>query len=286
MKKKTPEYAVFILSNRRPDRIYTYNTLRRQGYTGRIFIIIDDEDPTRDEYKAKYGKEVQIFDKKKAEEYTDPCDNRADRNSVLYARNACYEVARNLGLQCFVVLDDDYTKFRYVFNSRLEFENCRRIESLDRIFEILIDYYYSISAKSLAILQTGDLIGGQNSSKAKKITLWRKCMNLFVCDVDREISFQGRMNDDVNTYISLGMKGDLFLTVPYVALQQKETQSNEGGLTEMYIQSGTYVKSFYTVIVAPSCARIKKMGNKNKRWHHLILWNNAVPTILREEWKK
>ena len=286
MKKKTPEYAVFILSNRRPDRVYTYDTLRRQGYTGRIFIIVDDEDPTQDEYKGKYGEEVQVFDKKKAAEYTDTCDNREDRNSVVYARNACYGIARKLGLQCFIVLDDDYNSFGYRFDSKLQFVDKCDMQLLECIFEILIDFYYMTPAKSLAIAQSGDFIGGSSGSKAQKLTLWRKSMNLFVCDVDREVNFKGRMNDDVNTYICYGMRGDLFLTVPNVGLHQKETQHNTGGLSEMYIQSGTYVKSFYTVMVAPSCTRIKKMGAKYKRWHHNIIWNSAVPKILRERWKK
>ena len=289
MKKKTPEYAVFILSNRRPDRVYTYDTLRRQGYTGRIFIIVDDEDPTQDEYKAKYGEEVQVFDKKKAVEYTDTCDNRIDRNSVVYARNACYGIARKLGLQCFIVLDDDYTSFQYKYDENLQYMSAKsntRVKSIDAVINKLVEYYYSFNVKCLAISQEGDFIGGIMGSKGKKLMLWRKTMNFFICDTDREINFKGRTNEDVNTYIEEGMRGDLFLTVPNVGLTQKETQQNRGGLTEMYIQSGTYVKSFYTVMVAPSCTRIKKMGQTLSRWHHNIIWNSAVPAILRERWKK
>ena len=34
------------------------------------------------------------------------------------------------------------------------------------------------------------------------------------------------------------------------SLLQKETQSNSGGLTDIYLELGTYVKSFYSVIAA------------------------------------
>ena len=286
MKKKTPDYAVFILSNRRPDRVYTYDTLRRQGYTGKVFIIVDDEDPTQDEYKAKYGAEVQVFDKNKMASEMDICTNRINKSAIVFARNACFGVARKLGLQCFIELDDDYTDFRYKFDAQLQYIAKRDIQRLDRIFVILIDFYYSIPAKSLAIAQGGDFFGGSAGSKAKKLTIWRKCMNLFICDVDREFQFKGNINEDVNTYTGEGTKGNLFLTVPNVALQQKETQSNAGGMSNLYLDSGTYVKSFYTVMVAPSCTRIKKMGRKYRRWHHNIIWNSAVPAILRERWKK
>ena len=42
--KLNKNYAVFILSHGRPDNVITYQTLRKCGYTGRIFIIVDDED--------------------------------------------------------------------------------------------------------------------------------------------------------------------------------------------------------------------------------------------------
>ena len=31
-------------------------------------------------------------------------------------------------------------------------------------------------------------------------------------------------------------------TIPFVALGQKTTQKNKGGMSELYIDSGTYVK--------------------------------------------
>lgn len=37
-------FAVFILSHGRADNIKTIKTLKKQGYTGKIYIIIDDED--------------------------------------------------------------------------------------------------------------------------------------------------------------------------------------------------------------------------------------------------
>ena len=37
---------------------------------------------------------------------------------------------------------------------------------------------------------------------------------------------------------------------------------------------------------APSCVKIALMGNKEKRLHHNIEWNNAVPCIVAEKYKK
>lgn len=58
------------------------------------------------------------------------------------------------------------------------------------------------------------------------------------------------------------------------------------GMTGIYLDKGTYVKSFYSVIFRPSCVKVAVMNTKNKRLHHRVLWNNAVPKILPEECKK
>lgn len=56
-------FAVFILSHGRAGKVYTFDTLRKQGYTGKIYIIIDNEDEQESEYKKRF-KNVIVFDKK------------------------------------------------------------------------------------------------------------------------------------------------------------------------------------------------------------------------------
>ncbi|HDQ7021628.1 TPA: hypothetical protein QBH20_004630, partial [Escherichia coli] len=103
---------------------------------------------------------------------------------------------------------------------------------------------------------------------------------------DRPFSFMGRINEDVNTYTNLGRCGELFMTIGAVQLGQKQTQKNSGGMTELYLDSGTYVKSFYSVMYAPSCVKISLMGASHKRIHHQVTWNNAAVKILHEKYRK
>ena len=141
---------------------------------------------------------------------------------------------------------------------------------------------------TLAFAQGGDFIGGIGS--VKNNTFKRKAMNTFLFKVNQnpadDITFFGRMNDDVNTYLSYGKIGKLFFQLSNICLVQIETQKNTGGNTEAYKSFGTYVKSFYSVIVAPSCCKISTIGRLNKRIHHSITWNNAVPKIVSESCKK
>ena len=45
--------AVFILSHQRANKITTNMVLRKCGYTGKIYILIDDTDTQLNDYKEK-----------------------------------------------------------------------------------------------------------------------------------------------------------------------------------------------------------------------------------------
>lgn len=279
------KFAAFILTHGRPDNVTTYKTLKKCGYTGAIYIIIDNEDKTAKKYYSNFGDKVIMFNKKRISKNVDNGDNFNDLRTTTHARNAIFEIAKNLKLSYFIQLDDDYSAFNYKFNSKLEYIE-KKIKNLDFVFDALLVFYSKINATSIAMAQGGDFIGGKKSSLAKRPKLLRKCMNSFICSTNRRFNFLSRLNEDVNTYLSLGAKGVLFFTVPNVEIKQKATQSNTGGMTDTYIDNGTYVKSFYSVMYCPSCCVVALMGVKNKRLHHRIKWVNAVPVILSEQYKK
>lgn len=278
-------FVAFILTHGRPKNVKTYDTLKKCGYTGRVFIVIDNEDKTANEYREKYGDLVIEFDKSAVAKVTDSGDNFKERNTVLYARNAVYGIAEEMGIKSFIVLDDDYSDFVYKYDAEKKFKESR-IKNLDAVFESFLKYYLSTNAESIALAQNGDFIGGAKSTIARNPKMIRKAMQTFFCHADRKINFVSRMNDDVTTYLSRGATGGLFLTVLQVAIIQGVTQKNKGGLTEMYNALGTYVKSFYSVMYCPSCVKVTLMGDKHKRLHHRVSWNNAVPVILHESFKK
>lgn len=279
----TPPYsfAVFIVSNRRPDRVHTLATLQRAGYTGRVVIVLDNEDSTVDAYKDQFDGEVVVFDKAAMARTVDVGDNFTHRNVVVYARNAIWQIAAQLGVDYFALLDDDYTAFIYKFDAHGVFAE-RPIRSLDRVFAALVIFLQRSRAATVCMAQNGDFLGGRNGSNvyAKQVMALRKAMNTFVCCTERPFYFTGRLNEDVNAYVTLGARGVLFLTVNPVAIIQKQTQANAGGLTDAYLHHGTYVKSFYTVMMAPSSVRIAAMGQNHRRIHHKIRWRYAVPKLL------
>jgi hypothetical protein len=278
------ELVVFILSHGRAKNVYTEKTLRKHGYTGKIVVVIDNEDQTADDYIENF-EHVEIFDKKAIAATFDEADNFEDRRAIVYARNACFDIAEKLGYKYFIQMDDDYTYFEYrVYTNQRQVPV--EVRNLDSVLLLLLDFYKKTPFATISMAQGGDFIGGKNNRMAKRPTIFRKCMNSFICSTDRRFQFIGRINEDVNTYVKQQSIGLLMGTIPFVALGQKTTQKNKGGMTDLYLDSGTYVKSFYTVMLSPSSCTIKPMGDKHKRLHHSVKWDYAVPKILNQNVKR
>lgn len=48
------DFAMFILSHGRAENVITIDTIRRCGYDGKIFIVVDDEDEQQKRYIERY----------------------------------------------------------------------------------------------------------------------------------------------------------------------------------------------------------------------------------------
>lgn len=276
---------VFILTHGRADNVYTYKALKQAGYTGRIILVIDNEDADADKYYSLYGEDnVYMFNKLSQAVKIDAMGPDNDRKAILYARCACFDIAKNLGYKYFLELDDDYTNFR----SRVvrgEHLGTEYIRKFDELVDIVLEFLDTSNAHTVALSQIGDFIGGKNS-KVCKDRLTRKAMNAFFCRTDRPFKWSGKMNEDVTTYVNLGSRGYLFFTVADVSIDQLATQSLSGGMSDGYLDSGTYVKTFYTIMACPSCVKMYTMGVTNKRFHHVIDWDKAVPKIISDKYRK
>ena len=278
------DFAVFILSHGRANNVITARTLAAKKYSGKWYVVIDDEDDQEEAYRRNFGDRVIQFNKKEIAQKFDTMDTQEDRRTIVYARNACFEIAKKIGVRYFLELDDDYKEFefRYIERDKLKTKSC---EKLDDLFSAMIDFLIESGADTVALAQGGDFIGGCKSGTYSKKVL-RKAMNTFFCDAEKPFKFVGRINEDVNTYTVLGSVGWLGLTITDASIVQMQTQNNKGGMSGVYIDSGTYLKSFYSVMGMPSAVKIAAMGDKNMRIHHNVSWEHCVPMILNERWRK
>lgn len=278
-------FAIFILTHGRPHNVITYKTLKYSGYTGKTYIVVDDQDETLSEYFKNFDKEqIIVINSKEISKTFDIGDSLQNFNSVIYKRNASFQIAKKLGLDYFMQLDDDYKPFLYRYIKGDELLS-NQVKSLDEVINALITFLDDSNALTVAMAQGGDFIGGAKGGAISK-PLLRKAMNSFIFRTNRQMKFVGRLNDDVNTYVTNGNRGELILTVTALMVDQNKTQQHEGGMTEIYLHTGTYMKSMYSVMMSPSSVTIRFMGTTHPRPHHLIRWNNAVPKIISERHRK
>ena len=100
------DFAIFIMSYNRAENIATLRTLEKANYTGKYYIIISDDDPQIEKYKEIYKEKLYIFNKDEIEPMFDTYDNGGSKSCIIYARNYCFLLAKELGLKYFLLFDD------------------------------------------------------------------------------------------------------------------------------------------------------------------------------------
>lgn len=275
------DFAVMICSHGRAKTLTTFDALRECGYTGKIFIIIDDEDNQIDEYRDRF-ENVHIFCKQKYYEAADGVIE-GKQKCILYARNACYDIAAENDLTFFCEIDDDISAFyfRYIAEEKAK---QTKIKSLDEVFEELLHFYEHKKTSVLGFMTQGDYIGGI-SSKAFRQGISRTVSNVFIMKTDRRIDFIASMNEDTCSALVYGQRGELFMSVNGIMQSSEEIGNNTlgNGMTEFYEKLGSFSRTFIAVICRPDCVKAEAAKGK---FRIRVNWNNSVPMIINERWKK
>lgn len=280
---ESKDFAVFILSHGRADTITTYKALRDGGYTGRTYVVIDNEDDQEDLYRQKFGDDIIQFDKRDYLEKTDLGDLDTDRRIGVFARNFIQDEAKRLGYKFHLQLDDDVHGFTYRF-AQGKVLRALHCSHLDEVFSGMVEYMKETPITSLSFALSAYNMGGIDGSINEGMT--RKTMTTFLMRADDIQYFHMRMNDDITTSLINGMRGKLYYSYLPIEVEVDKTQVKAGGMTDIYQKNGTYRKSFYSVMCCPSCVKVSAMGITDFRIHHEISWNNAVPKLLSERWCK
>ena len=287
-KKRDSDFCVFILSYGRAEDVKTIDTLLDENgsFSQDYYVVCSDDDKSLPLYLEKYNERVLIFNKDAIAPHIDMGDNFDKKNVVIFARTICFSFAEKLGYRYFVQLDDDYHKFmnRYIYDDKMLVHS--NIKDFDNMFKVHLDFLKSTPCTIVAMAQGGDFIGGTANRNAQK-GYKRKVMNSFFCDCERPFYFYGSMNEDATYYAHASRMGILVFTLFGWMLDQASTQTLSGGLTEIYLESGTYLKSFYSVMMSPSNTKIGKLGTGDgERLHHMINGKNAHPEIIDEKYSK
>jgi hypothetical protein len=271
--------AVIIISHSRPS-CETYGALRAHGYSGKIFILVDDEDQTVESYKAKYKDCVHVYHK---QDYrlVDTCDNSSSLSAAVVARHACHDLAVSLGLDAYVMSDDDITDFVYRQYDENHSLKTYQIHNFDEVFSECYDFLFSIKNTMFSFFPAAMVFPG----RFDKFERW--CTQFMFRKVSDGIHLKQRFHDDMYEMMTCDRIGYFVFCIHNLIFKSDQcttTQSVTGGMADAYKSYSPYARRFLNVITNPSMFSIECDAGKGG-----IIFKKHTPDyvqILREEHKK
>lgn len=276
------ECAIFILSNGRPDKVKTYDYLKT-SFSGDVYILCDDQDETLPDYKDKFGSKVIVFDKDEWVKKSDPMDNFNSKKSVLYARNAVFEIADAMGYRYFAMADDDIKdlQFRYEQDGKLL---AKPVSNLDKVIGYIVQLMNDTAISYFSFGTDKNFIGGvQNRNFQKKVI--DKVYNFIICKSGQQHSYKGIMNEDeIHNVISLSTGVLLKSLTAIQIIMEPVGKAETGGNSETYKENGYYsfTRNFYPIIACP----FLEVKQNSKGFIFGADRNLYTPKILAEELKE
>ena len=275
--------TVYIISKGRPQ-CKTAHTLKRIKFPGDWFIVCGTNDETLGEYIARWGVErVKVFDFDEQLETTDTMDNfgfEAKASGACPVRNAVREISWARGELRHWQFDDDYTVF-----SRFDPETHRNRDVRDG--EELYGLMAAVSAFGhRAGLRNVGFPPSTMEVRPARVGGWSsRVFNAHNMPSDPGLftPWVGRMNDDLINAINTWRRGGIEMTVKFMSMNMPPTQSEKGGLTEMYRDDGTVRKTAYAVMACPAAVRLVE---RFRRYHHKADWALICPKIVSDGYRR
>ena len=135
--------------------------LQRMNYRGPWYVVCSTDDAQLSKYKEVFGERVVVFDKEEIAPTFDPMDNSGRRNLGVFARQACFPVARRLGYKYFLSLDDDYNGLEWRYLNQSCTKCCGTMaKSMDELCEAMLRFMDTSGAWEVDFSVGGDFIGG------------------------------------------------------------------------------------------------------------------------------
>lgn len=283
------DFAIFICTHGRPNKQLTLEALKNCGYTGKIYLVLDDTDETIQQYLDIYGTEnVIIFNKNyyiNADKY-DNGSNELHPKCIVYAKRAVEDIANQLNFKYFAIADDDITKFslRYpVANS------AKRFKITD--FDSVLSAYINVLSCDVAAIGFGHVTsycGGANSFSPENLSKRYLPYQFILRNGNTKVNWTSWFAEDDITELSDGKIGKLWLVVPYV-MQETEPIGDinaTGGMVDTYKKDNMFVLNFNVIRFCPQSAILRYKPGKLNRYVITRYYDRCFPQLISEEYKK
>lgn len=274
--------TIYIISKGRPQ-CRTAQTLTKMKYPGEWFIVCGNNDETLEQYLANWGEEhVKVFDWYDEVKHTDTMDNFGFDDMPSGAcpvRNATAEISRRRGERRHWQFDDDYTGFQ-VFDAKTGKRPHCEGQKLAECMEDIAEF-----ADRCGLSNCGFPPSTIETCKDGALGLARRVFNAHNLPSGGElfVPWRARLNDDLINAVNVWRTGRSELSVKCIAMNMPPTQSESGGLTDIYRDEGTVRKTAYAVMAAPGQV---KLVDRFGRYHHAADWKRIVPKIISDEYRK
>lgn len=272
--------TIYIISKGRPQ-CRSAVMLTEMRYPGNWFIVCGTNDETVGEYIERWGEDrVLIFDWEEEVQHTQLLDNFGVEkmgSGASPVRNAVIRISKERGELRHWQLDDDYEHF-YISNPHNMTHKRVDGKMLFRWFNLLGRY-----AQATGMSNVGVGLGASRGAIPENwFGIQKRVFNVHCLASGFSEEWRGRMNDDVINALDTYRKGRCEMSFCFMQVCMALTQSEEGGLTEMYRELGTVRKTAYAVLVSPKVKLVVRFG----RFHHKVQWSRIAVKIINEKWKK
>lgn len=239
-------FAIFINTHGRVNNQKTYETLRRCGYTGKIYLVIDNEDNS--DYSS-YGHFV--FDKQSYMKLTDSGTNHPRKNVQLYARNACEDFAKQLKLDSFVMCDDDISQFRFRIVESEKLKSYNITKNFDKIIEAYNEYLLDANISAISTGMPQMYFSGANINET--LHKWRVPYQFTFRNTKFKVNWLSEYGEEYVTAIA--NQNQFMMCVPIIQHTTPGLGGGKNGMHEMYEQENFRLAQ-YGYIWNPNCNEI------------------------------
>ena len=276
-------FAVFIITHGRPHNQKTLQLLVEMNYTGKVYLVVDDQDNTVDEYKALYGDKVVVFSKDTYVAYTDTGLHTPFKKFAVFARNAVEDLAVLLGLDYFMVFDDDIINLRIRYDIDGSLKSRKLTGIIDDVFNACIRFMENSNLHCTSfgfcnVYRSGvECLYKENSRN-------RLCAEAFIRDTKIKVDWRLNMVEDLITSLDYNRAGIPWLQIIPVQVEICMSEGTvEGGNSEAYNNFGLFRLNFMPTIAYPDCNKVTFHHNK---WHTTLSAKHSVPKIISASFKQ
>lgn len=272
---------IFIPSYKRSDNNKTVKYFSKIGYDkSKLHVVIDDECGEVDLYEEqceKDGVNLHIVSFEKSVKLFDFVHRpNPGRRAAGQFRNLFHDVAKGLGLNFFIVIDDDTTG--YEFRPFGVYKRSATLEDILIVFQGVKEMMERQRIGLFALSQTGDMF-----ARYEKRLMRKKVMNTTFYNMEYIYRGERGIQDNDTSQFTGVMNEGLFTgsMASGVVLQQTQSAKAKGGLTEAYEDLKLLSKAMICPIQFPSAIRGERQKMNGNRLHHRVNYRYLYPCLIK-----